>query len=72
VREHGGADGGEGRREEGLFAFGVDATPLLGPLPTPVSWGEEGKKRSLEIFVEKARTFAIVVRIRRAQKRDFY
>ncbi len=50
-----------GRGRDELFALGVAAT-LLGPLHSPVSWGEEEKKCSLEIFVEKALAFTIVVR----------
>src|SRR6266550_7907324 len=49
-------NGGEGRGEEARFGF----APLLGPLPTPSSRGEE-EKACLQIFVEHARTCMIAV-----------
>ena len=50
------SDGGEGRGEEERFWL----APLLGPLPTPSSRGEE-EKPYRQIFVENARTCMIVV-----------
>ncbi len=43
--------------------FKAQSLPSSNSLPTPASRGEEEKKRSLEIFVEKARTFAIGVKV---------
>ena len=55
------SDEGEGRGEDERLSQPLWITPLLGPLPTPSSRGEE-EKASLQIFAVTARTCRIVVR----------